>query len=240
MINCIIIDDEQHAIDILKHYTGQTPHLNLVLSTTKPLEALEAIKVNPPDLIFLDVQMPDISGLDFIKLIDKNIKVILCTAYSEFAFEGYEHDVVDYLMKPVSFARFLKAVQKVANLIASNYDPSRQEEIEDDYIFVKTEYKGKMIKINLDDIDYIEGMKNYVAIYRGKEKILALLNMKDLEERLSKKKFARVHKSFIIALDRVAAIEGNHVVLQNITASVPLGELYKPVFMDRIRNKLMT
>src|SRR6185503_8439630 len=129
------------------------------------------------------------------KMIDKKIKVILCTAYSEFAFEGYEHDVVDYLMKPVSFPRFLKAVQKVTNILAANYDTGPVEDPEDDYIFVKSEYKGKMIKINLEDIDYIEGMKNYVAIYRGKDKILALLNMKDLEDRLPKKKFARVHKS---------------------------------------------
>ena len=239
MIRCMIVDDEQHAVDILSHYIKQTPHLDLIMATTHPLQALETVKTQAIDLVFLDVQMPDISGMDFLKLLDPKIKVILCTAYSEFAFEGYEYDVADYLMKPVAFPRFLKAVQKTANLLAASYATTRQEDIEDDYIFVKSEYKGKMIKINLDDIDYIEGMKNYVAIYRGKDKILALLNMKDLEEKLPKKKFARVHKSFIIAINRVTTIEGNHVVLQNITASIPLGELYKPVFMDRIKNKVM-
>lgn len=236
MINCIIVDDEQHAVDILTQYVQQTPHLNLVKATINTHEALEVIQQHAVDLVFLDVQMPEISGLDFIKLIDGNIKAIFCTAYSEFAFAGYEHDVVDFLMKPIAYPRFVKAVQKVTNLVAANISG---DEMEDDYIFVKSEYKGKMIKINIDDIDYIEGMKNYVAIYRGKDKIMALLKMKDLEERLPKKKFMRVHKSFIIALNRVNIIEGNHVVLQNITASVPLGELYKQTFMERIRNKLL-
>jgi DNA-binding LytR/AlgR family response regulator len=239
MINCIIVDDEQHAIDILVHYVSQTPHLNLVMATQHPLAAMDAISHHEIDLVFLDVHMPVMTGLDMIKQMDKKIKVILCTAYSEFAFEGYENDVVDYLMKPVAFTRFLKAVQKVTNIMAASYNTAEQDDVEDDYIFVKSEYKGKMIKINLDDIDYIEGMKNYVAIYRGKDKILALLNMKDLEDRLPKKRFIRVHRSFIIAINRVSAIEGNHVLLQNITASVPLGELYKPVFMERIKNKLM-
>jgi two-component system LytT family response regulator len=236
MINCIIVDDEQHAVDILTQYVQQTPHLNLIKATINTHEALEAIKQHAVDLVLLDVQMPEISGLDFLKLIDNSIKVIFCTAYSEFAFAGYEHDVVDFLMKPIAYPRFVKAVQKVTNLVAANISG---DELEDDYIFVKSEYKGKMIKINIDDIDYIEGMKNYVAIYRGKDKIMALLNMKDLEDRLPKKKFMRVHKSFIIALNRVNVIEGNHVVLQNITASVPLGELYKQTFMERIRNKLL-
>jgi two-component system, LytTR family, response regulator len=239
MINCIIVDDEQHAVDILMQYVQQTPHLNLVKATIDPHEALQAIKQNQVELVFLDVQMPEISGLEFIRLIDANIKVIFCTAYSEFAFAGYEHDVIDFLMKPIAYARFVKAVQKVTNLVAANYQLPVSEELEDDYIFVKSEYKGKMIKIDIDDIDYIEGMKNYVAIYRGKDKIMALLNMKDLEERLPKKKFMRVHKSYIISLSRVTVIEGNHVVLQNTTTSVPLGELYKQAFMERIRNKLM-
>jgi two-component system, LytTR family, response regulator len=239
MINCLIVDDEQHALDILVQYVSQMPHLNLVKATTSSKEALEITRRQQVELIFLDVQMPEMSGLELIKLIEGKIKIILCTAYSEFAFAGYENDVVDFLMKPISYPRFIKAVQKATNLIAADYYFAAAEDLEDDYIFVKSEYKGKMIKINLEDIDYIEGMKNYVAIYRGKDKILALLNMKDLEERLPKKKFMRVHKSFIIALNRVTVIEGNHVVLQNITASVPMGEMYKQAFMERIKNKLM-
>lgn len=239
MINCLIVDDEQHAVDILVQYVSQTPHLNLLKAITSSREALEIAKRQQVELIFLDVQMPELSGLEFIKQIDEKIKVILCTAYSEFAFAGYENDVVDFLMKPISYPRFMKSVQKATNLIAADYYFTSTEELDDDYIFVKSEYKGKMIKINLDDIDYIEGMKNYVAIYRGKDKIMALLNMKDLEERLPRKKFMRVHKSFIIALNRVTVIEGNHVVLQNITASVPMGESYKQAFMERIKHKLM-
>lgn len=239
MINCLIVDDEMHAVEVLTQYVLQTPHLHLVRATTSSLEALAITKQQRIELVFLDVQMPEMSGLDFIKQLNESTRVILCTAYSEFAFAGYEHDVVDFLMKPIAYPRFIKAVQKATNLIAADYHFASTEEPDDDYIFVKSEYKGKMIKINLDEIDYIEGMKNYVAIYRGKDKILALLNMKDLEERLPKKKFMRVHKSFIIAINRVTIIEGNHVVLQNITASVPLGEVYKQAFMERIRHKLM-
>jgi two-component system LytT family response regulator len=239
MINCLIVDDEQHAVDILVQYVSQTPHLNLVKATTSSREALEIVNRQQVELVLLDVQMPEMSGLEFMQHISDKIKIILCTAYSEFAFAGYENDVVDFLMKPIAYPRFIKAVQKATNLIAADYHFAAAEDMEDDYIFVKSEYKGKMIKINFEDIDYIEGMKNYVAIYRGKDKILALLNMKDLEERLPKKKFMRVHKSFIIALSRVTVIEGNHVVLQNITASVPLGELYKQAFMEKIRHKLM-
>lgn len=238
MINCLIVDDEMHAVEVLIQYVKQTPHLDLVKATTSPLEALEVARQQRIELVFLDVQMPGMSGLEFIKQLN-NTRVILCTAYSEFAFAGYEHDVVDFLMKPIAYPRFIKAVQKATNLVAADYHFAGTEEPDNDYIFVKSEYKGKMIKINLDEIDYIEGMKNYVAIYRGKDKILALLNMKDLEERLPKKKFMRVHKSFIIAINRVTVIEGNHVVLQNITASVPLGEVYKQAFMERIKHKLM-
>jgi two-component SAPR family response regulator len=150
MINCIIVDDEPHAIEVLDHYVKQTPHLHLVASFTNPIEALQLLGQQKIDLVFLDIQMPEITGIDFIKAIQGKSKVILTTAYSEFALEGYDLYVVDYLLKPIRLPRFLAAVQKaVEQLMLVNEIPSQPEAIEDDYIFVKTESKGKLLKINL-------------------------------------------------------------------------------------------
>src|SRR5213078_3241540 len=135
MINCIIVDDEQHAIDVLVHYVKQTPHLNLVETFTNPIKALQALSTQKVDLVFLDIQMPELSGIDFIKTIHGKAKVILTTAYSEFALEGYELYVVDYLLKPIRLPRFLAAVQKAVQQINSSGETSQQEAVPDDYIF---------------------------------------------------------------------------------------------------------
>ncbi|HEY0678141.1 MAG TPA: LytTR family DNA-binding domain-containing protein [Chitinophagaceae bacterium] len=235
MIHCLVVDDEQHAIDILLHYIGQTPMLNVVAATTNPMEALQIMASRKVDLIFLDIHMPELSGIDFIKAINGKAKVILTTAYSEFALEGFELDVVDYLLKPIRFPRFLTAVQKAANLIKE--EPAVAAE--DDYIFVKTESKGKLLKINLADIDYIEGMKNYVAFHCGNTKTLVYTSMKEIEDRLPSKQFLRVHKSFIIRIDRISGIEGNRVLLKNTSADVMIGESYKNELMERVRGKLL-
>lgn len=240
MINCIIVDDEQHAIDILVHYVKQTPHLNLAATTTNPIEALQIVATQKVDLIFLDIQMPELSGMDFIKAINGKVKVILTTAYSEFALESYELDVVDYLLKPIRLPRFLQAVQKVTKEIEANEEEHHAiTDPEDDYIFVKTESKGKLLKINLGDIDYIEGMKNYVAIFCAGKKTLVYTSMKDLEERLSKKQFIRVHKSFIIPIAKITGIEGNLLRLKNVTAEILIGDNYKADLMEIIRNKMI-
>ena len=241
MINCLIVDDEQHAIDILVHYVSQTPYLNLTATTTNPIEALQIVNTQKVDLIFLDIQMPELTGLDFVKAIQGKADVILTTAYSEFALESYELDVVDYLLKPVRFPRFLQAVQKVAgtNKEGGANPPLEAGQGDDDYIFVKTESKGKLLKINLADIDYIEGMKNYVAIFRGGQKTLVFTSMKELEERLSHKQFLRVQKSFIIPIAKITGIEGNLLRLKNVTAEIQIGENYKADLMEIIRNKMI-
>lgn len=240
MINCIIVDDEQHAIDILVHYVNQTPYLHLVGSSTNPIEALDMVGTQKVDLVFLDIQMPELSGIDFIKAINGKAKVILTTAYSEFALESYELDVVDYLLKPIRLPRFLSAVQKAVKEIESVHAEKHTiSSSEDDYIFVKTESKGKLLKINLDEIDFIEGMKNYVAVHVNGKKILVYTSMKDLEEKLSEKKFIRVHKSFIIPIARITGIEGNMVRLKNVTDEVLIGENYKAALMEIIRNKMI-
>lgn len=240
MINCLIVDDEQHAIDILKHYIGQTPYLNLVAATTNPIEALSLVPKDNIELVFLDIQMPELTGIDFIKAINGKARIILTTAYSDFALEGYELDVVDYLLKPIRLPRFLAAVQKAMNIIEPVQNRSIQTDAaEDDYIFVKTESKGKLLKINLDDIDYVEGMKNYVAIHRQGKKTLVYTTMKEMEERLPAKKFIRVHKSFIIPVNKITGLEGNLVRLKDVNAEVLIGESYKPDLMEIIRNKMI-
>lgn len=240
MINCIIVDDEQHAIDVLDHYVKQTPHLHLVASFTNPIEALQLLGQQKIDLVFLDIQMPELSGIDLIKAIQGKSKVILTTAYSEFALEGYELYVVDYLLKPIRLPRFLTAVQKAVELINATHEPlSHQQVADDDYIFVKTESKGKLLKINLADIDFIESMKNYVAIHCGGQKTLVYTSMKELEERLSKKQFIRVHKSFIIPISHITGIEGNMVRLKNISEGILIGENYKAELMEIIRGKMI-
>lgn len=239
MINCIIVDDEPHAIEVLDHYVKQTPHLHLVASFTNPIEALQLVGQQKVDLVFLDIQMPEISGIDFIKAIQGKSKVILTTAYSEFALEGYDLYVVDYLLKPIRLPRFLAAVQKAVEQINALNETSSHEMTEDDYLFVKTESKGKLLKINLADIDFIESMKNYVAIHRGGQKTLVYTSMKELEERLPKKQFIRVHKSFIIPISRITGIEGNLVRLRNVKSEILIGENYKAELMEIIKSKMI-
>lgn len=237
MIQCMIVDDEQHAIDILKHYIEQTPHLHLVATCTNPIEGLKLLGEQQVDLVFLDIQMPEITGIDFIKALHGRSKVILTTAYSEFALEGYELDVVDYLLKPIRLPRFLAAVQKAVHLL--EHTTTRNDEEHDDYIFVKTESKGKLLKINLAEIDYMEGMKNYVAIHCKEKKTLVYTTMKELEEKLPARHFIRVHKSFIIPIQKITGIEGNLLRLKDVDAEIIIGDSYKPALMDIIRDKMI-
>ncbi len=238
MINCIIVDDEEDAIDILIHYVKQIPHLSLVASFTNPIEALQLSSEQKIDLVFLDIQMPELSGIDFIKIIHAKSKVILTTAYSEFALEGFELYVVDYLLKPIRLPRFLAAVEKAVEQVTSVYG-IHHDVSESEYIFVKTDSKGKLLKINLADIDYIESMRNYMAIYYSGQKTMVYTSMKELEERLPKRQFIRVHKSFIIPISKITGIEGNIVRLKNVCTEIQIGENYKAELMEIIKGKML-
>ena len=240
-MTCIIIDDERHAIDVLEHYVRQIPDLQLLASFTNPLEALQFLNKTSADLLFLDIQMPEISGIDLIRAIPNRTKIILTTAYSEFVTEGFELEVADYLLKPVPFPRFLRAVQRVQQAIANTIskEPTDAGELADDYFFVKTETKGKILKINFREIDYIEGEKNYVAIFHAGIKTMALLNLKDLEDRLPARYFMRIHRSYIIPLEKIVAIEGNTVSIRAIKEKILLGDTYRPAFLERMKGKIM-
>jgi len=235
MIRCIVVDDKPLAIDILNDYISKVPDLSLVFSSTNPLEALEYIMKNEVDLVFLDIQMPQLNGVQFMKIVQGKCKIVLTTAYTEYALEGFENDAIDYLLKPISFERFYKAVQKAQHYFnAKNETQVVAQVIETipiaDYIFVKTEYK--LVKINTDDILYIEGMQNYVAIYTKTEKIISLQNIKKMEEQLSKKQFARVHKSYMVALNKINSIERSRIYIAD--AVIPLGDVYRDGFYQLI------
>jgi len=189
------------------------------------------------DLKIID---PDGSrGRKAAKVVEQPPSVIFTTAFDEYAIKAFETHAVDYLLKPVRFPRFLNAVQKV---VKANNEKTDTADInnEDNYIFVKTESKGKLLKINLDDIEYIEGMKNYVAIYRGGQKTLVYTNLKDLILHLPAKQFIRIHKSFIIPINRITGIEGNRVVLKNVTAEILIGESYKEDLMEIIKHRMIS
>lgn len=239
MITCFIVDDEQGAIDILRTFIEKTPFLSLVGTTTNPLEALQTLQHEAVDLLFLDIHMPQLSGLDLMRLLRGHTKVILTTAYSEFAVAGFELEALDYLLKPVAFERFLKAAQKALNASMAPAARWQPEETPADYIFVKTESKGKMSKVNFSEIMYVEGMKNYVAIHTHDGQIITLLNIKDLEERLPSKRFMRVHKSYIVSLDKIQALDGNQIFFKGLKAHVPLGDTYRPAFFEALQEKVM-
>lgn len=241
MINCLVIDDEFAAAEVLEHFIKQVPELHLVASVNNPMEGLALVRDQKIDLVFLDVHMPELSGIDFIKAINGKCKVILTTAYSEYALEGFDLDVIDYLLKPIPFSRFIKAVQK-AIIVLEPAKPVKTDAAAEqhDFILVKTETKGKFLKIDTADIDYIEGMGNYVALFCNGKKILSLLNMKDLEDKLPADRFIRVHKSFIVAIEKIVSIEGNSLVLKNNPkASILIGNSYRAGFLEKMKTRLI-
>ena len=239
MINCLIIDDEQGAIDVLTHYVKKIPFLNLVGACLGPLEALDKIYSEKVDLVFLDIHMPELSGIDFMKLMKGRVRVILTTAYSQYALEGYELNVIDYLLKPIPFERFVNAVQKAKEalepkeLVETKIPPKN----EDEFMYVKTD--SRIQKVRFGDIRYIESLGNYVSIYTEQERIVTLLTMKDVEERLPQQHFMRIHRSFVISLDYVQFIEGNQIFLDKKTA-LPLGETYRDKFFKALDEKMLT
>lgn len=225
-IRCVIVDDEPWALSLLTDYVRKTPDLDVVLSTTQVLAALGAVQEGKADLLFLDIQMPELTGLQFMKIIQKSCKVILTTAYTQYALEGYEHDVVDYLLKPITFDRFLIAVQKAkerfAPVMSAALSPTTIS-----HIFIKTEYRIQ--KINLPDIFYIEGLRDYIALHTRAAKILSLDSMKNMEELLPETQFIRIHKSYIINREHIEFLERGRVVIHK--QYLPIGDTYREKFL---------
>jgi len=240
MINCIIVDDEDHAIEVIQHYLKSVAAIQIITTFTSPIDALNFLSNNRVDLIFLDIHMPEISGIEFIQTMNnKEVQVILTTAYKDFATVGFDLEVVDYLVKPIPLPRFLQAINKVKKIFNTKKDNTHVSQQHDDYFMVKTEAKGKMLKINIAEIDFVEGMKNYIAFHHNGIRTLALLTMKDVEERLPKAKFIRVQKSFIVALDKITSLDGNRIILKGVSAEILIGETYRKDFLEMMKQKLL-
>jgi two-component system LytT family response regulator len=238
-MNCLAIDDEPLALNIIKDFAGRIDYVNLVATCTNPLEALKILNKTEIDLIFLDIQMPNITGLELIKSIDKTPLFIFTTAYSNYALEGYELNAVDYLLKPFAFERFFKAVNKAYEIttLRKNKIMSPHQDIEshdhEEYLMVKVEYKT--VKIYLNDILYIEGLKDYIKIYIGKKPLLTKSTMKNIEEKLPPGNFIRVHKSFIVAAGKIESIENNRILIGE--KLIPVGNQYKSDFNNFLDSK---
>ncbi|SKB48302.1 two component transcriptional regulator, LytTR family [Parapedobacter luteus] len=236
MVRCIVVDDEPLALDIITDYVSKVPELKLVGSTTNAIEALTLVQNGEVDLVFLDVQMPELTGIQFLKIINGKCDVILTTAYPQYALDGYELNVVDYLLKPIAFDRFYRSVQKVLNnkppkVQQATAQPTQSEAV--DFIFVKTEHKIQ--RVDLDDILYIEGLKDYISIYTPDERIVTLQNMKKMEDILPVNRFVRVHRSYIVALDKIASIERGRIYIRD--KIIPVGDTYRDSFYKYIGDK---
>jgi two-component system, LytTR family, response regulator len=238
MIKCIIIDDEPLALDILEDYIQKVPFLKLVKKCSSALEAIDCLKREAIQLIFLDIQMPDLTGIQFMKALPKMPDVIFTTAYSNYAIEGFNLNAVDYLLKPISFERFLQAANKYYDRIYNQQNPSAQEESSeeegDKFIFVKTEYK--IVKVNLKDVLYIEGLKDYIRLVMPQTQLLTLQSMKYMESTLPNKMFVRVHKSYIVSMRHLETIERNKIKVRD--KWIPIGNTYRDSFYRMVQSNV--
>ena len=232
MLKVVIVDDEAPARQLLREYLSAHQDLVIVGEANNGVDAIKVIQEMQPELIFLDVQMPELSGIQFAKIVKGKYPVILTTAYEQYALQGYELDVVDYLLKPISLERFQQAVLKLQERQtspAANTSPSTASTI--NYIFVKSGYKT--IRIDLADILYLEGLSDYVRIQTTEESILTLDTMKHLVKELPGDRFMRVHRSYIVALDKIEFIERNRIIIQE--KYIPISATYQEEFWQRIK-----
>lgn len=234
MIKTIIVDDEPLAIDILEAFVTKMPNLQLVAKCENAFEANEVLQQQKVDLMFLDIQMPQLNGVDFLKSLANPPCVIFTTAYPEFAVEGFELNAVDYLVKPISMDRFLKAVNKVSEKLASKQEV---EENAENFFFVKAD--KKLVKINFDDIVYIEGLKDYVIIKNETSRVITLQTMKSLEDKLPPQIFRRIHRSFIVNMNKIQALDGSvvEVTEKGQVKHLPIGKNYRDELLELINGR---
>lgn len=234
-ITCIIVDDEPPAIRILQKYAEQLPGLECIATTTSALEALQLIEVHKPDILFLDIQMRDLTGIQLSALIKDKVGIIFTTAYPQFAVEGFELNAIDYLLKPIAFSRFISAVEKARATIQQNGSKQNISSTEEEYFFIKTDGKNKFKRVEIADIFYIESIKNYIVIHTINEQIVTYNTLKYFEEKLPENLFIKIHKSFIIAFNKIEKTDNNEVWL--LQKSLPVGDTYKIDFFTRINDR---
>jgi DNA-binding LytR/AlgR family response regulator len=235
MLNCIAVDDETLALDLIEDNIQKVPFLNLVKRCKNPFEAIEILQKEDIDLIFLDIQMPGITGVQFLQSLTNSPMVIFVTAYQQYALEGFNLNVIDYLLKPIDFERFLKAVNKASELFNLRHKTPVNETITESKnatIFVNADYS--LVKIKTDEITYVEGLKDYVKIHLNttNKPIVTRMTMKSVEEKLPSTEFFRVHKSFIVSLDKIESIRNLKIKIGN--AQIPVSESYSEEFFKLI------
>ncbi len=237
MINCLIVDDEPIALDILEGYVRKTPFLELKGRCNGVVEALQQMQHQSIDLLFLDIQMPDVNGIEFSKTLSDKVKVIFTTAFEQYALEGFKVNALDYLLKPFNYQEFLKAAMKAKTWFDLVENKAASPVMTKDSLLVNSDYK--LVKINLKDVLYFEGLKDYVKIYlEGVTRpVMTLMTLKSLEEQLPTDQFMRVHRSYIVNLDRINAIERSAILIDK--ASIPIADKYKDEFNDFLSKRFL-
>jgi len=236
-IKCLAIDDEPLALKQIGSYIEKTPVLELAGLCNSALAALEQLSVSRVDLLFVDINMPDLSGMDFVKSLKEKPFIIFTTAYSEYAIEGFKVDATDYLLKPFGYSDFLKAVNKVRSLVEMSSNMPESGKQGTDHLFVKADYK--VLRIELADIKYIESMHEYVRIHFDNDKpVMTLVSLKALEEKLPGDRFMRVHRSYIVNLEKIRIVERNRIVFDNVY--IPVSEQYKTSFQEFMNKNFLS
>ena len=239
-ITCVIVDDEPMALNLVESYVEKTPFLIIKMKCSSAIEAMEFVKTNPVDLLFLDIQMPDLTGIEFSKMLPKETRVIFTTAFDQYALEGFKVEALDYLLKPFDYAEFLAAANKANTwfeLVKGKQQSILSEEKE--FLFVKSGYK--QLRIKLADVLYFEGLKDYIKIWLkdNPKPVLTLMSLKSLEEELPETQFLRVHRSFIVSLKNIEEIERSQIIINN--QRITVSEQYKPKFLAFVnKNSLNT
>ncbi|MHC2991154.1 chemotaxis protein CheY [Pontibacter sp. HJ8] len=233
-IRCLAVDDEPLALDIIESYVSKLPFLKLVRTCSSATEAMQVLQEEQVDLMFLDIEMPELTGIQFLNILKHQPLIIFTTAYPDYALEGFNQDAVDYLLKPIPFDRFLKAVTKAQERLQRIAKPHEQPAIpaapqaaENEFMFVKADYKT--VRVDFRDILWIEGLKDYIIIQTKDHKIITLLSMNKAMEKLPESRFLRVHRSFIVALQKIDSIEKSRIRIGN--KEIPIGEVYKDQFL---------
>ncbi|MGD8780525.1 MAG: response regulator transcription factor [Ignavibacteria bacterium] len=230
-MNCLAIDDEPLALNVIKEHCKKVNSINLIATYTNAIDAITEINNNKIDLIFLDIEMPKITGLEFIKSLSNPPLIIFTTAFPNHAIDGFELDAVDYLLKPISFEKFLKAVNKASiRLAAKKGDLFSQNNKPAEYLFVKVDYST--VKVSFSEINYVEGLKDYIKIYTNEKPIITKSTIKHMESKLPTELFVRVHKSYIISINKIDKIEYNHIIIGQ--TKIPIGLQFKDSFYEKI------
>jgi DNA-binding LytR/AlgR family response regulator len=235
-MNCIAIDDEPLGLNVIKEFCEKTGFLKLIDTFTNPFDAMKLLRDHQIDILFLDIQMPNISGIEFYKSLTNPPMVIFTTAFSEHALSGFEVNAIDYLVKPFSFERFVKAINKAFELKTLRKESQNQSNSNmPDFIMVKVEYNT--VRIDLKSILFIEGLKDYIKMFCGGRPVLTKSTLKNIEEKLSEERFCRVHKSYIVSIDKIERIENNRIIIGE--HRIPIGDQYRTIFYNRLKERML-